>query len=83
MSDQLSDEVRAALEAAPVYRLAEPTLNNAELSEIVGELTAKCESLRADLVALEGEYVKSDAERFSVRGYVKSAVKRWIGEVLK
>lgn len=51
-----------ALVNAYAYKVPEPILSNKELSDVVGELTRKCEALRADLVALENRYVELDSK---------------------
>lgn len=51
-----------------VVKVPEPVLTNQELSEAIGRLTQKCESLRADIVALE------QGGRVSLR----KRIKRWV-----
>jgi hypothetical protein len=57
-----------------VVKVADPVLTNGELSEAVGRLEAKIESLRSDLVSLEGVV--------SGRPSIKRKVKAWLRERL-
>lgn len=54
-----------------VIKVPEPTLTTAELSEAVGRLTQTCESLRADLVALEGVVIGRPSLRRKIKAWLR------------
>ncbi len=82
--DRDKAEKEAALKSAPVYKLAEPILSNKELSEVVGSLTARIESLRSDLVSLERRYVEIDSKpRTSLAEWVEKQIVSFAQKVLE
>lgn len=56
-----------------VMKVPEPVLSADEVSEAIGRLTMTCESLRADIVALE---------QGSVRVSFRKRIKRWLAAKL-
>lgn len=65
-----------------VLKVAEPVLSPEEASAAIGRLTQTCESLRADLVALESMVVeKEQGASASLLQQAKRAFRRWAIEV--
>lgn len=54
-----------------VVKVPEPILTPQEASEAIGRLTQTCESLRADLVALEGIVVSRPSLRRKLKAWLR------------
>ena len=54
-----------------VVKVPEPVLTTHELSEAVGRLTQTCETLRADIVALEDKLSKTSGLRRRIKAWLR------------